>query len=149
MKVILLKNVPNIGQADEIVEVKNGYARNYLLPQGLAKIANPGDVQEVQAKKKEKGKEKEKKKKELEQLAKSIEERRFELQYKVGKEDQLFESVNSKKISQALQKEGFEINEDQIDLEKPIESLGEYPVNLNLGNNLESKIIIVVKKLKE
>ncbi len=146
MKVIFLKNVPNVAQKDEIQDVKSGYARNYLIPNGLAKIVTPQDLEKVQQRKEKKKEKKEKEKEKKEKLSKNLEGRKFELEFKVGEEGQLFESVTSKKIAEALQDEGFEVEEKQINLDKPIDSVGEYPVDLNFGEELESKIIITITK---
>ena len=147
MKVIFLQEVANIARKNEVREVKNGYARNFLIPNNLAKKATPLDLEELEV---IKNNEEKKGAKDLENkklLAEKIEGKEFVLKFKVGEEGQLFESVTSVKIAQAIKEAGFDIEEDKIVLEKPIKSIGEFPINIDLGNNLKAKVIVVITKL--
>ncbi len=148
MKVIFIKDVAGVAKRNEIQEVKNGYARNFLIPNGLAKRATSSDIKKVEEIKKT---EKEKIKQELaltKKMVEKLEGKKFELNYKTGEEGQLFEAVTSKKIAEALQKEDFNIQEDQIKLDKPIKSLGEFPIEIKFKNNLKAKIVVNIKKEK-
>ena len=72
----------------------------------------------------------------------------FVLKFKVGKEGQLFESVSAAKIAQVIQEEGFEVKEDQIVLNEPIKSVGEFPVEINFGDKLKTKVIVAITNLE-
>lgn len=148
MKIILLKDVENLGKKYEIKEVASGYARNYLIPQGLAKKATP-DVLEWLKKIQEV--EDEKAKKELEKigkLASQIDGLELEMEVKVGEKNQLFEKITASKISKKLKEIGYDIKKDQIELEKIIEELGEFPIKIKFNHNLEAEIKVIVTEEK-
>lgn len=148
MKVILLKDIENLGKKYEIKEVASGYARNYLIPRGLAKKVTSEvlewlkKIQEV---------EDEKSKKELEktgELASQIDGLELEIGVKVGDKDQLFEQITAQKISKKLKELGYDIKKDQIGLEKIIEELGEFPIKIKFNHNLEAEIKVIVTEEK-
>ncbi|MCD6114979.1 50S ribosomal protein L9 [bacterium] len=144
MKVILLKNIKNLGQKYEIKTVKDGYARNYLIPQGLAIPATKEKIewalkqQEVYAKKAEE------KLKKVQEMAERLDGQEIIFSVKVGEKDQLFENINSAKIAQKLKEMGFEVKKNQVILEEPIKELGEYQIKLALEEGLEPQITVVV-----
>lgn len=144
MKVILQQDVEDLGKKGEIKEVSDGFARNYLIPEGLAEKATEGKVEQV---KKQRKKEERKKQEELEELQEKVTEldgQEVEVEVKVGEEEQLYESISAGKIQNALKEEGFEIKRKQIDLEEPIEELGEFTVTLSFKHNLEAQIRVIV-----
>lgn len=149
MKVILIKDVEKIGNKFDVKEVKNGYARNFLIAKGLAKPATKEAMEwlavqkEIQEKKAEESLEK------VQAIASSLESREIVVPVKVGDEDQLFESVNAQKISERLKEAGFEIKKSQIALESPIKELGEFPVKVKFEHNLEAEIQVMVVKQEE
>lgn len=148
MKVIFLQEVANVARKNEVKRVKDGYARNFLIPNKLAKIATLQDLERLEIIRKS---DEEKNKKELKNkklMVDKIEGKEFILKFKVGDEGQLFESVTATKIAQAIKEQGFEVDENQIILEKPIKSIGEFPISINFGDNLQSKIVVVITKLK-
>lgn len=148
MKVIFLQDVTNVARKNEVLDVKNGYARNFLIPNKLAKKVTIKDLAQLDVLI---GVNKEKSEKALEGqkvMAGEMKDKKITLKFKVGKEGQLFEAVSASKIVQAIQKEGFDIKEDQIVLVKPIKSVGEFPVEINLGNNLKTRIIVIITKLE-
>jgi len=144
MKVILLKNIKNLGQKYEIKTVKDGYARNYLIPKGLAIPATKEKIewalkqQEVYAKKAEE------KLKKVQEMAERLDGQEIIFSVKVGEKDQLFENINSAKIAQKLKEMGFEVKKNQVILEEPIKELGEYQIKLALEEGLEPQITVVV-----
>ena len=148
MKVIFLQNVANVAQRNEVLEVKNGYAMNFLIPNKLAKKATIKDLENLEIIKIAERKKGEKELVNKKVMAEKIEGKEFVLKFKVGDEGQLFESVTAVKIAQAIQEKGFDIKEGQISLDEPIKSIGEFPVNINLGDNLKIKAIVVIKKLE-
>ncbi len=146
MKVILLEHIEKLGKKYEVVEVADGYARNFLLPEGKAQMATEANL-EVLEKRKAKEKEKIKKKKEeVEELIENLKEKEFVFEMKVGEKDQLFQSVDKKDISKKLKEEGFSVSPKQIDLEEPIKELTEKEVELNLDHDLNTKIKIKIEE---
>lgn len=149
MKVILLKDVDKIGKKFDIKEVKEGYAMNFLFPQGLAKQATKTALvwvemqKEILAKKEEEGLE------EIQKTASSIDDRELIFNVRVGDQDQLFESIGVQKIVEKLKTEGFEVKKNQIELSDPIKELGEFPVKIKFEHNLEAEIKVIVNKEEE
>ena len=153
MKVILLEDVESLGKKYEIKEVKDGYARNFLLPQKLVKAATKQALKWLADQKEIIEKEAEEDLKKAQELASSLDGLEISVVVKVGEAGQMFESINSQKISEKLKEMGFEVKKSQIVLENPIKELGEFPVNINLDHNLEAEIKAIVTaeetKLKE
>lgn len=146
IKVLLLKDVSNLGKKGEIVDVNDGYARNYLFPKGLAQEVTEGmlehlKLQEIsQKKKEEKLIEKYKKEKNI------IEEQRFVIKAKVGEKGKLFGSITSKDIAEVITKKlKIDIDKRQVDLEEPIKSLGEYNVEIKLHPQVVANAKIIVE----
>ncbi len=148
MKVILLKDIEKLGKQHEIKEVKDGYARNFLLPQGLVKIATEEALVWLKEQKLALEQKAEEKLKQAQELASSIDGQEVVIAVKVGEEDQLFESVNAQKISEELKNMGFNVKKSQVDLAEPIKELGEYPVKIKLEHNLEPEINVIVTEKK-
>ena len=148
MRIILLQDVENVGKKYEIKDVKDGYARNFLIPKGLAKLATK-EVLERLEKQKEVEKQKiEEELKEIQKIASSIDEFEVIIPVKVGEEQQLFEKINTQKISDKLKELGFEIKKEQIDLAEPIGELGEFPIKVRFEHNLESEIRVIITEEK-
>lgn len=146
MKVIFLKDTPGQGKKGEIKEVNEGYAKNFLIPKGIAQIA----TSQVQAKVAKEGKEAEaKKQKEIEKLRNlkaDVEKRVFVVKIKVGDKGQIFSGVHEKDIAQAVsQKLDIPIEKNQIELDKPLKDLGEHKTVLRLGHNTKATIKIMVE----
>lgn len=146
IKVLLLKDVSNLGKKGEIVDVSDGYARNYLFPRGLAQEITDGmlehlKLQEIsQKKREEKLLEKYKKEKDI------IEEQTFVIKAKVGEKGKLFGSITSKDIAEVIAKKlKIEIDKRQIELEEPIKSLGEYEVEIKLHPQVIANAKIVIE----
>jgi len=144
MRIILLEDVENIGKKYEIKDIKDGYARNFLIPKGLAKLATKSVLEWVT---KQKEAEKEKAEEELkgaQKIASSMDGLEVIIPVKVGEEQQLFEKINAQKISEKLKELGFEIKKEQIDLEEPIKELGEFPTKVKFEHNLETEITVII-----
>jgi len=149
MKVILLKDVEKVGKKFEIKEVKDGYARNFLIPQGSAKLATKEVEAWVQTQKEIEEKKAEESLKKIQEVATSIDDQEVIIQVKAGEEDQLFESINAQKISDKLKEIGFDIKKSQIELSEPIKEIGEFPVKIKFEHNLEAEIKVIVTKVEE
>jgi len=145
MRVILLKDVDRVGKKYEIKEVKNGYARNFLIPNGLAKPATKEAVVWLETQKEIEEKKSEKELKKTQEVASTFDGQEIIIPVKIGKErDQLFESITAQKISEKLKELGLEIKKNQIELPEPIKELGEYPVKIKFEHNLEAEIKVIV-----
>jgi large subunit ribosomal protein L9 len=149
MKVILLRDVPNTGRKNDVKEVSPGFARNFLIPKGLAISADSESLKNLEAKKKIDAQKAEQGLKETEKMVSKLDGTEVELSVKTGEEGQLFESINKQKIAERLKEMGFNVSKDQVDLEAPIKEAGEFPVKLRFEHNLEAEIKIIISKKEE
>ncbi|MDP2741128.1 MAG: 50S ribosomal protein L9 [bacterium] len=148
MKVILLQDVDNLGKKYDVKEVKSGYARNFLLPQKLAKTATKQAIKWLADQKEIIEKKAEEDLKEIQGVASNIDGAEITISVKVGEEGQLFESINQQKIVEKLKEMGFEIKKSQIVLKEPIKELGEFPIKINLEHNLEAEVTVIITEEK-
>jgi len=147
MQVILLQDIKNLGKKYEIKEVKNGFARNFLIPRGLARLATENALEWLEAQKVAEDKEAKEELKKVQEAASAIEGQEVIIPVKLGEEGQLFESITAQKIAENLKKAGLNIEKNQIGLAGPIKELGEFPVKIKFRHNLEAEIkVIVVEK---
>ena len=146
MKVILLQDVESIGKKFEIKEVKDGYARNFLIPQSLAKLATKQALKWLESQKEIMEKEEEEDLKKAQEGASNIDGIEVNMPVKVGDSNELFESINVIKISEKLKSMGFDIKKSQIKLKEPIKELGEFPIKINLDHNLEVEIRVIITR---
>lgn len=144
MEVVLKKDHDNLGKALDVVAVKDGYARNFLIPNGIAVIASDGNKKSVAEAKKLAEKREEKKLKQARQLAKKIEGVPCTIPVNVGEDDKLFGSVTSQEIADFLSKEGVEVEKKNIELEEPIKQLGVYSVKIHLFKDVFAKLKVWV-----
>lgn len=148
MKVILLKDVKNIGKAWDIKEVSAGYARNYLFPKNLAQIATPDMIKKSQDLKADIVKKAEADLEKTEQLASELDDFVVKIKAKANDEGKLFGSIKPEMIREALLAEKLNIQSisaDKISTEN-IKDLGEHKVTINLPHGLEAVIVVVVEK---
>ena len=148
MKVVLLKKVDKVGKAGETKEVAEGYARNFLIPKGLARLATPGFVAKVEAQKQAAAEKAVNEEKRLKKLAKEISGVEIKIAAKVGEGGKLYGSVGIEEIDIELKRAGFEIEKDKIKLEKPIKDVGGHEVMVKLGNGMEAKVLVRVVEEK-
>ena len=147
MKVILLQDVKKVGSAGAAVEVKDGYARNYLIPNKLATLATAGAIKAFEAKKKKTAKDEEKNKKSAITTAEALSKISLTITVESGLNDVLFGSVTSESILHALRQEGVQIDKTSIVIKEPIKKLGIYSVEVKLHPEVKQEIRIwVVKK---
>lgn len=148
MKIILLKDISRLGKKFEIKNVKPGYARNFLIPQNLAMIANNQNLawRENELKKIEKAKKE--KNKAFQETLEKLKKLKLEIPVKIGPKGELFEKISAVKIASVLKKQNFDIKKENIFLEKPIDKIGEYKIKINLGEGLETEIKVKITKEK-
>ncbi len=146
MKVILRKNFEPLGQIGDTVEVKEGYALNYLLPRKIAYAAHKGNLRALEEEKKTVAKKTEQELREAEALALDLEKTSITIPVQVGEEDKIFGTVTAQMIADALNDKNFKIDKRKIDLEEQIKTLGIYSVNIKLHPKVNSKIKVWVVK---
>ncbi len=149
MKVILLKDIEKLGKKYEVKEVADGYARNFLIRRGLAKPATEKLIKWAEEQRKLAIKKAQEQLKKVQKLASQLDGQEIEFVVKVGKQGELFESINQMKIAKKLKEMGFDIKKTQVELEKPIKEMGEFPVKINLDQGLEAEIRVIVVSEEE
>lgn len=148
MRVILLQDVEKLGKKYDAKRVANGYARNFLIPKGLAKKADKESLLWLEKQKEVLAKKAEEDLKKNQELASAVDGQEIIIPVKIGEEDQLFESITAQKISEKLKEKGFTVRKSQIDLAEPIKELGEFPVKIKFAHNLEIEIRVIVTEEK-
>jgi large subunit ribosomal protein L9 len=147
MKVILRQDYEHLGKAGAIVTVKNGYARNFLIPQGIALIASDKSIRRLDEEQKQLTSKQERDKKNAEKFAEELTKVSITASVQVGEEERVFGSVTSQDIADLLKEKGYEIDRKKILLDEPIKSLGIYDVKIKLHTEVETTIKVwVVKK---
>jgi len=144
MKVIFLQDVKGQGKKGEIKEVSDGYARNFLLKKGLAKVATEGNIKMQQAHNQAMEKRKEQEKIQAQQLAKEIEKLEITIKAKAGKDGRLFGAISTKQIADELKKKNIQIDKRKILLDEPIRSLGYTDVPLKIHPEVMTKLKVHV-----
>jgi len=143
MKVVLLKNVDNLGHAGDVKEVALGYARNFLIPKGLATEATPKAIEEAEANKVRLAKQAEDDLANAEKLAQKLEGQTVEISSKASDVGTLYAAVSAAKVASALKDKGFEVNKNQINAGH-IKEIGEHELVVNLDHGLEARITLVI-----
>ncbi len=146
MKVILREDVKGKGHAGDIIDVKTGFARNYLVPRGFAYLATDTNLKAYESEKYLKAKLREQQYAEAEKLRAEIEKISLTTVVKVGEDDRLFGSVTTHTIAELLAEKGYEFNHRKIQLEEPIKELGVFEVGVNLAPGVDAKVKIWVVK---
>lgn len=144
MKIIILKDIKGFGRAREVKEVAEGYARNFLFPQKLARIATEAALAEVEVREKNKLEKGEREKNKAEELVNKLKGLKIEIRAKSDEKGTLFAAVSEKQINEELEKRGYNFKNDQIKLEEHIKKMGDYEVVVDLGFGLETKIKVRV-----
>ncbi|RKD32086.1 50S ribosomal protein L9 [Thermohalobacter berrensis] len=145
MKVILLKDVKSLGKKGDVVKAKDGYARNFLIPKGLAKEATKGNLKVLKEQKKAKKIRKQEELEEAKKLAEKIESITVKIKGKAGEHGKLFGSVTAKDIAQALKKQHkIKIDKRKIELENNIKTLGATYVNIKVYPSVTAKLKVEV-----
>jgi len=146
MEIILKKDYENLGKAMEIVNVKDGYARNFLIPNDIAVIATESNKKRIAETKRMYEKKEAKLRADAAELAKKIEQTPCTIAVKVGEEEKIFGSVTSQDIAEFLKKEDFSVEKRFVKLEEPIKQLGVYTVEISLHKGVDAKLKVWVVK---
>jgi len=147
MKVILLEDVNKLGSAGDVVNVADGYARNYLVPKNLAVKVTKGTLSQIENIKRMKATRAEKKSAKFKAIAQKLEGISIDIPVEIGEEDKIFGTVTNSMIADALREKGFDIDKKIIEIETPVKSLGVYNVFIKLHTDVEPKIRLwVVRK---
>ena len=148
IKLLLKEKVEKLGEIGEVVSVKPGYARNFLLPNDLAAIPTPGEIKRIQKKKELLEKQYQEEKIQAEEIAKRLSgAAQIEMNAEAGEAGKLFGRITAKDIVEKINdKLGTDINKKQILLKKPISELGEFDIKIKLHNEVTAQIKLVVKK---
>ncbi len=147
MQVILTIDIPSLGKAGEIVEVREGYGRNFLLPQKKAVLADPKNIKMLEHQKRVVTSKQAKLKRHAEELLTKLSSTSITIARDAGEDDKLFGSVTTKDIADSLRREGFEIDRHYIHLDAPIKSLGVFEIPVKLHAEVQGNIKVwVVKK---
>ena len=146
MEVILKKTIETLGQVGDLIKVKAGHARNFLLPQGLAVEANANTLKELEHQKKVIQNRRADEKASAEQLKQKIEATVITLKKEAGEKDKLFGAVTTKEIAEELRKRDFVINKSQIHMDGPIKQLGEETISVKLHPEVTATLRVAVVK---
>ena len=144
MKVILLKDVENLGKKGDVKTVANGHARNFLIPKKLVQIATKEALKELEQQKEQEAHEAEEALKKIEEIVSQIDGLELEILEKVDESGKLYGSINDVKICQLLKDKGFEVKKSQIKILQPIKEIGEYPVTISFDHGLEAEIKLII-----
>ncbi|MGB3648275.1 MAG: 50S ribosomal protein L9 [Desulfobulbales bacterium] len=148
MELILKKTVESLGEEGEIVKVKSGYARNYLIPKKIAVLANKANLNLLEQEKATIEARKEKQRQEAEALSKKISGTIINIKHRVGEEDKLFGSVTAADISEKLAEMNIQVDKKNVLLAEPIKTLGEIIVPIKVGYQMTSEITVQVVPLE-
>ena len=144
MKVLLCEDIDRLGWLGDVVEVKTGYARNYLLPQGLAKVANEASIRAIAEEKARRAEQRKLEGKRLEVAVKAIEGAEAVVAAKANEQGHLFGSVNERQIAANLREQGFEVRDEIVQLPEHIKDIGTHSVTLKFRDDLTATINVVV-----
>jgi len=157
MKVILLQDIENLGKKDDVKNVADGYARNFLLPKKMAVLATPSELKQLEGRKKIEAEKSEEELKALQEVVTQIDGLEIEIPAKVGEDGKLYGSITDSQIAQKLKEnlslsgvlpEGFDIKPEQIQLAEPIKEIGESEVVIGFAHGLEAKVKVIVVEEK-
>jgi large subunit ribosomal protein L9 len=146
MEVILTENVPSLGEIGKLVKVAPGYARNYLLPQGMAMAATGKNVREIEHKKRILAQKKEKIRQQMLSLAEKLNQVKIVLRRKVAEEDRLYGSVSATDVWSALNDMGFDLVRKSVQMDQPVKVLGETSVPVRVDAQITAHVTLRVEK---
>ena len=144
MKIILLQSYDNLGKVGDIVNVKPGFARNYLIPNRIGSLATKQNIKSLELFLKSQELKEAKNRVNLEALSKKLNSLTLKFSVNTGEDDKMFGSVTSQMIADELGKQEYVVDKKEIILEEPIKSLGSHKIEINLGYELETKIKVKV-----
>jgi large subunit ribosomal protein L9 len=150
MKVVLLKDIPGKGKAGEIKEVSKGYAKNFLLPQGLALLATPAVIKQVESRLEREKFEESIDRDKLIELAQQIEGKVIQFKARMGAGERLFGSITAADVAEELSRAiGSIVDKKKIDIEKPFHQTGSYEVAVKLTSDIRPKITVLIEEEAE
>ncbi|NLF31821.1 MAG: 50S ribosomal protein L9 [Planctomycetes bacterium] len=149
MRIMLKKNVPNLGMIGDVVNVKDGYARNYLLPYGLADEPTEANLKAVEAAKKAYLEELAREKAQIQARAKLVDGKEVTISARANEEGHLYGSVGPAQIVEALAKENLHVEEKNVVLDEPFHTLDKYEVTLAFGHDITASITVWVVPVRE
>lgn len=150
MKVVLLEEVKSVGSAGEVVDVSDGYARNYLFPNGLAAQATEGRVKEAEDKKAKKLEQEQMALEEVQSQVDLIDGKTLVMKLEVGPEGKPFGAITAKELSDEIDKNfGIKLPKGVVRLKEPVKQVGESPVHLEFPHGLEADLILVVEPVEK
>lgn len=140
MKVILRKNYDQLGKVGQVVNVKDGFAMNFLIPRKIAYLATEGNIKALEEEKKQISKKAAKELEDAQKLAVELEKVSITIPVKVGEEDKLFGTVTAQMIADSLKEKGYDIDKRKIDIPEPIKSLGIFTVAVKLHSEVSANL---------
>ncbi|AXJ01916.1 LSU ribosomal protein L9P [Cyclonatronum proteinivorum] len=146
MKLILKQDVEKLGAAGEIVTVKDGYGRNYLVPQGYAVLATPGAVRAVQEEARQKARKADATKAQAEEVARQISETSLTISVTAGEDGKIFGTVTNQMLGDALTDKGFNIDRRKITIDTDVKNLGEFTATIDLHTEVKATLKFWVVK---
>lgn len=146
MKIILLKDVENVGRAGEVVQVADGFGRNFLIPHSSALVASDTNMAQFESRRRQHEAVSDRDRRTAEAFAKKLEETSLTATVRVGEEDRLFGSVTSQNVMELLTAAGFEVDRRAIQLEEPIRALGVYNIDVQLHPDVKATVKLWVVK---
>ena len=149
MKVILMQDVESLGLEGDIVDVARGYARNYLVPQGISIEASTGNLKALETRKKKIMAKRMKDKEAAERVKENISQVTITIKGKAGEEGKLYGSVTSRDIAQELEKKDVTVDRKKIIIDEPIRTIGEFDVGIKLYPEVVAQIKVFVEKMQE
>ncbi|HUP44845.1 MAG TPA: 50S ribosomal protein L9 [Thermoanaerobaculia bacterium] len=147
MKVILIEELRGLGTRGDVVSVKDGYARNYLIPKNLAREATPGNLKSIEQERNKWALLSQKEKDVAQKAANAVQGTKITIQKRVGEAGQLFGSVTANEIADALEARGIEVDKRRIELAHPIKTLGSHEVDVRLHREVTAHIHVEVVPL--
>jgi len=151
MKVILTQDVDTLGQKGEVVEVKPGYGRNFLIPRSLAVVASASNVKRYEEEVRQQARQLEQKRKDAEAMAARLSQTEIVLQKPVGEEERLFGTVTTQEVVEELKKLGYDVDRRKVSLDSDIRTLGTYTASVRLhpDHTAEVKVTVIPESLSE
>ncbi|MCY3486933.1 MAG: 50S ribosomal protein L9 [Rhodothermaceae bacterium] len=144
MKVILLTDVPNLGNEGEVISVKNGYGRNWLIPQRLAQMATPGAVRAFEDQMRQQARRRAQERNNAEEIKNQLENAVVNIEAKVGEENRIFGTITSQQVALGLAVQGFNIDRRIITINEDIKVLGEYTATIKLHAEVHAQLSVHV-----
>jgi large subunit ribosomal protein L9 len=147
MQVLLLKDVDQLGQAGEVKKVAAGYARNYLIPRGLAAIAAPGVIRQARIQRSASARREARALSKAQEMAQFLDGKSITFQARAGESDRLYGSITNANVAEALQEQlGAEVDRRKIQLEEPLKELGVHAITIRLATEAEAKVTVIIER---